>query len=404
MDIKEKIRNFLERASGFFKRVQKKETGEERNEEKECGKTSVFWSWVIPIYVILFIAEIFWLSNYSLSKTLLGKELEWNWGMAAFLVQVFYTLVSFKTVGPTELGAKLFFGKPLYEVSSGLVFIPFGIFQLKKETRLTIQDEIPADPQHIFRREDTEIVPSGFFPPIRIPFGFAIKEKKLRELKIQVSDDSDDKKKYRKLDLFPPKEDPLNIRVTAEVVSVIRWQIKNYIQFLITIGNREEARRQMEDCTVGSLTREFAKITPAVALANLGTYGLALKYEIEQRIEGWGIEFKNAQIKTINFHRDLNTAIGSVPEAEFKKKTNIIEGQGLGAKEKAILIGRTDGLKQMAKDLKIDGSIVLGAETARAITQNPGQKTIIAGPKGFSDLIATASAIGENFKKEEDKK
>ena len=56
---------------------------------------------------------------------------------------------------------------------------------------------------------------------------------------------------------------------------------------------------------MGSLMREFAKVTPAVALANLGTYSYNLSKEIIARIDGWGINLESAQIKSIVFHRDL---------------------------------------------------------------------------------------------------
>lgn len=377
----------------------RKDVIEKSKEDKENQKTSSsFWISVITISIILFGIEYLWLSKYSISTMFFGIELKWNWGLAVFLVQLFYALISFRTVGPTKLGALLFFGKPLYEVRSGLVFVPFGICQLKIETRLTIQDELPADPEHIFRNEDKEVVPEGKFPPIRIPFGFPKKTEELKRIDIKFPEGST----KGELDI-PPENDPLNIRVTAEVVPVIRWRIKNYIKFLTTIGSREEARRQMEDCAIGSLTREFAKITPAVALANLGTYSFNLSEQIKERILNWGIELASVQVKMINFHRDLNAAIGSVPQAKLGKEKDRLEGEGKGAKEKAILDGRTDGLNRMADELKISGAAVLGAETARAITENPGQKTIVVGSAGFSELVGVASAVGEVFRKEEKK-
>ncbi|MFH1346827.1 MAG: SPFH domain-containing protein [Spirochaetota bacterium] len=381
MNVKEKLKGFIPKKIGL-----------------------IFGTATAAIYIIFFAVEYFWLSNYSASGTLLQMELKWNWGLATFLAQVLYTLVSLRIVGPTELGALLLFGKPICEVSSGLIFAPLGIIQLKKETRLTIQDELPTDPQHIFRREDTENVPPGFFPPIRIPFGFRQDAEKLSEINVKTSDEDEnnevDEKKHQLV--VPPDDDPLDLRVTAEVVPVIRWRIDDYIQFLTTIGSQEEARKQMEDCAIGSLTREFAKITPAVALANLGTYSACLQFEINKRIENWGISMESAQIKMINFHRDLNTAIGAVPQAKLEKERDRLAGEGLGAKEKGVLDGRTAGLKKMMNDLNIPGTTVLGAETARAITSNPGQKTIVAGSSGFSELVTIASAIGENLKKKEE--
>lgn len=332
----------------------------------------------------------------------------WNWGWATLFALISYILLSLRIVGPKELGVLLFFGKPIKELRSGLVFVPWLICQLNKETRLTIQDELPADPQYIFRREDVEVVPPGFFPPIRIPFGFPRKE-----LEKIITKSPDGKTIEHELTV-PPEDDPLNIRITAEVVPVIRWRIENYIQFLITIGSREQARRQMEDCAVASLTREFAKITPAVALANLGTYSISLQNEIRARIENWGIKLESAQIKIINFHRDLNDAISAVPEAKLNAKAIITKseaakeqerllGEGKGAAEKAVLDGRTAGFKKMMNDLNVSAEVILGAETARAITENPGQKTVIVGQQGFTDLIGIATGIGKTKETEKEK-
>ena len=349
-----------------------------------------FWIVVTIVYFVLFALEAL-LSKHEV----LIFDSELNLGLSMFLVKVLYTIASLQVVGPTELGAKIFFGRPTNEVSSGLVFVPLGFFQLAKETRLVIQDELPCDPEHIFRREDKENVPDGMFPPIRIPFGPPEKE----------------------------SDDPLDVRVTAEVVIIVRWKISKFITFLTTIGSREEARRQMQDGAIAMLTDAFAKITPAVALKDLATHNKNLKAEIEERVGSsadsgsgsWGIHMENAQIKAINFAHGLNEAIQMVPiatakaratvlEAEGERKKRKLEGQGSGEAEQAILEGRTLGLKNMTDKLDVDPSAILGAETSRAITENPGQKTVIAGSQGFSNLVSTAAAVAEVFSTTKDSK
>lgn len=340
-------------------------------------KIPIFWIVVALIWAGTVAIEYFFLSRHE--SVLLGSN--WNWGLSAFLLQLIYILFSFQTIGPTELGARLFFGKPVDEVSSGLVFIPLGICQLQTETRLTIQDELPADPEKIFRNEDKEKVPDGMFPPIRIPFGNPAK----------------------------PSNDPLDVRVTAEVVPVVRWRIVDYVKFLTTIGSKEQARRQMQDTAVAMLTDAFAKVTPAKALTDLSSQDKGLKDAIQGCVNLWGIELRNAQVKAINFHRSLNEAVASIPKetaearakvitAEGEKKKLTLEGEGRGAAEKAELDGRTRGFKKMAKELAVPASAIIGAETARAITANPGQKTVVVGSSGFKELIGVAAAVGETLK------
>jgi len=332
---------------------------------------TVFWMAIVVTYLVLFFLEYFWLSAYSEEI----YEMKWNWGWAIFYAQTLYTILSFKIVGPTELGAILLFGKPIKEVGSGLVFVPLGICGLEKETRLVIQEEFPADPEKIFRGE--EKTPEGMFPPIRIPF-------------------ADE----------PGEDDPLSKRITAEIVPIVRYKINDYILFLTRIGSRKEAKRQMEDATVALCMRELTKISASTALKTLQGLNQTMKSNIDTMVDGWGIDVETAQIKTINFHHDLNIAISSLPEARFKAKAAIeeaegekrkrtLEGEGSGSAEKSVLEGRTAGLKEMANELGLNPQMVLNAETARAITENPGQKTIVVGAGGLKEIIGMAATIGQ---------
>ncbi len=366
--------------------------------EKRKRKATIFWIIVIASYLCLFGLEYMFPSPTTIA-TVGGYELVWGWGYFIFSMQFLYTLKSLKTIGPTELGARLLFGKPINPLSSGLAYIPWGICQLVKETGLTVQDEIPTDPQHIFRGDGP--VPEGQYPPIRIPFGPPKTAEELKKMKITTEEGESL--------VIPPKDDPLNIRITVEVVPIIRWRIIDYIKFLTTIGCKEEASRQMEDSAIGSITREFTKVTPAVVLANIGIYNRKLQEEIQKRIENWGMILETAQVKTINLHHTLNEAIGSVPRATLSAEVVVIDakatkkelklhGEGEGAAEKAVLAGRTNGLSGMAKDLNVPAGIVIGAETARAITSNPGQKTIVAGTSGFKEIMAVGTAIAATVK------
>ena len=317
-------------------------------------------------------------SNYP--TTIMGSG--WNWGLALFLAIVLYTIASFRQLGPTELGARTLFGNPIDQVSSGFVFVPVGIFSLEVAPAIFIQDELPSNPENIFRGDG--IIPPDKFPPIRIPFGLPTEE----------------------------NDDPYDHRMTQEVVPVVTWRIDDFVKFLTTVGSVEEARRQLEDAAIAMLTEAFAKITPAIALKELDKHSEALKKAIDDRVDGWGIELKSAKIKAINFNHELNTAILGVPQATVNAKAAIItaearkrelelEGEGMGAAEKAILDGRTAGMKNMTSELGLSGGAILAAETARGITNNPGQKTIIAGSGGFSDLAMVGSVLGETLQKKE---
>ena len=299
-----------------------------------------------------------------------------------------YLAASLRIIGPTNLGCILIFGRPWINVFSGIVLVPLGICSLVEETRNTFQDELPAEPEKIYRGSDKdpegismppELQALGMRPPIRVTFSGRNEESESAHI---------------------AEDDPYDRRLTEEVVPIIRWRIDDFKKFLKMVGTVSEARKQMEDICTATFTEHLTKVSPAVALLRLNHYSAVLKGAIELLVSGWGIHIQNAQIKALRFSKALNTAVQNVVVAERNKKTAILDGEGIGGKQKAILDGRTDGMKKMATDLEVKGDAVLGAETARAIAgegDKSSQRTIIAGSGGFVDLVGTAAAIAKSF-------
>ncbi|TSC85195.1 MAG: hypothetical protein G01um101417_62 [Parcubacteria group bacterium Gr01-1014_17] len=380
-----------------------------------------FWTTVAIVYL----TALFVIIMTNSDMKLLGTELSWNWGRATFWTLCFYTLLSLRVVKEDEVGARLFFRRPLHNLSSGLVFIPLGFCQIVKETRLIMQDELPAPPEKIWRTKkgkrgeaspEADVVPAdkakeGYKPPIRITFGAPNVELPENTTdKVEQEQNIEINKHIKKIREAQQGEngvrDPFDFRMTAEVFLIIRWRIDDFVRFISTIGTIDKARTQIEDTATAAVTRAFAKISPAVALAHLGTQSKYLRAEIEERISGkgeekkrlpWGIKMETAQIKLINFSHEFNDAVQERAEAEAIAQVKATEGKGEGDKEKRILTGRADGLKHMAKELGVSSAAVLASETARAITQNPGQKTIIAGSGGLADLMGVVTALGQTL-------
>ena len=313
-----------------------------------------------------------------------------NYGIGTIVVYslLLYSAASLRIVGPKEQGSVLLAGRPWFNVSSGLVIVPLLICWLVTETKLVIQDELPAEPEKIYRGSEKdpdgvsmppELQAIGMRPPIRVTFSGRNAESKLEKI---------------------DKDDPYDRRLTEEVVPVIRWKIDNLTTFIQVIGSVDEARKQMEDTCVKTFTEHLTKVSPAVTLLRIERYSTELQKAIETLVSGWGVHIENAQIKALRFSKALNTAVQNVVVQERNKKASILEGEGTGGKEKAVLNGRTDGLAKMAKELDVKGNVVLGAETARAIAgegDKSSQRTIIAGSGGFVDLVGTAAAIAKSF-------
>ena len=357
--------------------------GIDKSDEIKIIGRRAFWQYVGGIYaVLLLIAVVLWFFPIQMGK------MEWNWGLALLYALIFYTVASCsQTVDSTELGARYFLDKPIDQVSSGFVFVPALFCTLKTDTRNVIQDELPADPEKIWRAPETGgdgKVPPGMFPPIRVTFGPPGPNDGI------------------------PKDDPYNMRMTAEVVPVVIWEIKDYIRFRAVVGSIKEARKQMADTAATLFNALFANMTPAAAMKGLDVHSETLRGTIDDKVEHWGINLRTAEIKAINYSHALNTAVLSIPkatvtakatviDAEGKKTAQILAGEGKGGAEKATLIGRTEGLKTMASELDLKGREVLAAETARGITDNPGQKTIIVGSGGFKDLATVGAVLGESL-------
>lgn len=314
--------------------------------------------------------------------------------LVASLFVVFHALASLRMVGAQEFGAILLYGKPLYPLDSGLRFIPWLIGTIVKETRLVIEDELPANPEKIFRvgRDAPETIPAdlqekGYRPPIRITFAGIEKERKAE------GKDGELQKKERMVD------DPLEERITAETPVVLRWQISDFLRFLVTVEDREDARRQMEDVAIAVLSQHFTRVTVAEALHNKKTYDDKLQEALQEATANWGVVIHMAAVKNIILSRELNVEVQRIAEARAKRRRDILEGEGLGARERAILDGRTEGLRRMAEQTEVDAEVVFASETARAITDNESDRLIIAGGRGFADIAGAASVLANEFRR-----
>ena len=113
---------------------------------------------------------------------------------------VVYFIFSFYQIGPNEIGCVLHFGKPLFQVGTGLAFVPKFIYTLERESKLELQMQFPENEKDI---------------PIRIMHG---------KLENQL--------------------DSLG-QITTPVTIVVRYKIKDFVAFIHTIGSRGELKNQI---------------------------------------------------------------------------------------------------------------------------------------------------------------
>ncbi len=372
-------------------------------------KKSFLW-WIVGTYVLFLLIAIM-LSSYTViffaEVSVADSGVKWNWGLTMFLAIIFYTIASFRMLGPTEQAARTLFGRPVNNVSSGFVFVPLWIFDLEVVTRNVIQSDIPDVARNIYREPKTGgdgLIPVGRTDPLRVTFG-----------KPKVTTGSID-------GIGSLEIDALEKRLTEEVFIVIKWRIKDPTKYITAFGNDTiEAMRQLNALSVVASVQILGGFTVSEVIGDYGKYNDLITKLMETGVleegseapvagtagktETWGVDIESVKIR-INLSRELNTAIqeianktaqgkAAVIEAEALKIVVILAGEAAGAAEKAVLDGRTAGLKKMMDDLGLKGPEVLGAETARGITNNPGQKTIIVGAEGFGKLAAVAGTVLE---------
>ena len=340
-------------------------------------KKNIFWVIVGVLCAVFFCIEYFWLSK--ITTKMFSTEL--NYGWLVFFGQLFYLIISLKKIGPTELGAILFFGKPIKEVGPGLVFVPFGICSLITETALVIQEQHPDDPEKVWKGDSDKMPLDGsFVPPIRITHKAGTEEES--------------------------KTDPLHKRMTTEVSIIVRYRIKKgkYITFLQTIGDTSEARRQIRDTIVATARKEFARKTPATTLEEWEKVDDLLKKDTIELVESWGVEVDDVRMEDIDLGKTVNTSLRNIPDSVMKKeviKTNADAEEykrtheviGTAEARRIFLEAEAIGYQKIAKELGItDGAFIIGMETAKAALEK-SKYSIVSGSDGMKDIFSMAATI-----------
>lgn len=304
----------------------------------EIGKKMLYLYGVVAvIYILLAIPALSMIKN----KVSIDQKNQWNWGMIILCIQILHFCLSFKIVGPTELGAVLLFGKPIFQIHAGLAFVPFLICQIMREDGTTIKKQFPAEPELVDKSgDDTKPVRPGFVKPIRVAT-------------VSYNMLSDDMKKKIKGDT----NDPLNKMLVVEPSVVVRFQIIDYLLFLKNIGSMEKAVSQMRDTVDSVLNIEFPKRTPSLLVQDKDTINNEIlnrveilvgdpdnKIAVAKKRKSWGIDVMDAQIAELDLSKGIHTSIRDIVNSELKKTATITQAEG--EKEKKTLEG--EGEKEFA--------------------------------------------------------
>jgi regulator of protease activity HflC (stomatin/prohibitin superfamily) len=287
-----------------------------------------------------------------------------------------YVLLSFRTIRVNEVAMLTIFDEPIKDFErKGLVFIPLGIAKLVKMDGTIHQEELPGNPEQIFREEGK--IPDGMFPPNRVKFG---------------PPDPNDK------DLA---DDLYNSQMVAEVPVIVAWRIVSVKTFqdqkIFTEKNCTQNLTDKVRAIFG--TNLLSGVTPAKALRKARELNKQGKTELAEATASWGIVIEDTYMGTFIYSHDLNKAVEQATEerekakglltktrAETDAKIMTAEGKataalseqkellalGLATKEGVpegeirrlpdpTIKAQTDALKELGK---ITGTLVLGNATA----------------------------------------
>lgn len=414
---------------------------------------SKFWGrylmLITAIILLVLVLVVRWFVPPITDSNEAGEEVMiFSWSLLATLLAITYFVFSFRFLNPVQanqIAVMLFFGKPFHEVGSGPVFAPLFVMQLVRLNINYDQEELPAEPERIWRPTDEQMgaePPEGYKPPVRITFRESIDDDTAQKLlgsrsggeESEELKDSNTYYRWGEMDLKEPyitdesgnrfpnlvgngirfhagaPTDGLSRRVTAEVSFVIRWRIiegsgTNYIK---NVDNRKNFIKQVEDEMVSVLQRLLPNISVGQALENIAWINAILFRRVVERTDGWGIKIEGAYLKQIQFHRGLNNAIADLSEAFYagqaKKELIVLKGEGdaLAARELAHreLEGRALGYEAIAEKTRSEsGRQAQAAEVARAAGQS--ESTIILGTGGLSDLMGLGTALTQKAKKKD---
>jgi regulator of protease activity HflC (stomatin/prohibitin superfamily) len=306
-----------------------------------------------------------------------------NVGVILLTIQFLYFISSFHTLKADECGALLLFNNPVEDVGPGLYYVPPGIVSIWSEKRTVFQDELPGEPEEIFREDDKKLIPPGMVAPIRIKFGTP------------------------KVDDSPElKASPYNIEMTAETPLVVSWRIESPCLFVGAMGSVGNARKQMQDKAIELFNNEFSGITPAKASLTLAITSAKLKQQLTDTTSQWGIEIFDAFIKPFVFSHELNsdaigverarlTARAVEITAEGQKKKLALEGDGVAHAKRVYLEAMAVGTKKLAEATSTpEAQVALLIQTMGTALEK-AQYSIIPG----NDLFMATGGLAEMLEK-----
>ncbi len=327
-----------------------------------------------------------------------------NIGALMYGMLVAHIALSCRIVSPTDLGVLEFLGNPTRDVNSGFVFAPFLIFNLRTETKLRIQFQIPDEPEFV-DKTGNDVPAEGKVFPIRVTHATP-----------ETAIDGNDKQ-Y--------EGDPLHARMTTEWLVAIWMQITVYRTFLQVVGSLENAKAQLRDMAEATLKAYGGKYTPAQIIPRMNEVHDALRTSLDKLVASWGVVIPEIALTEMDLGRTINEKLRSIPAAKLQKtvtvknaeaerEAKLLEGQALAANRELflkkegemiaknreiLLMAEAAGSKALAEVMKTDeGRAAVQLETLRTALEKANY-SILPGDSLYPLLSGLKNALGETGQK-----
>lgn len=162
---------------------------------------------------------------------------------------------------------------------------------------------------------------------------------------------------------FPPQPVITKDNATMQIDTIVYFQITD--PKLYTYGV-ERPISAIENLTATTLRNIIGDMTVDQTLTSRDTINTAMRSELDEATDPWGIKVNRVELKSILPPEDIRVAMEKEMKAEREKRANILEAQA--KKESAILVA--EGSKQAA---------ILNAEAEKetAIKRAEGQAQAI---------------------------
>ena len=177
---------------------------------------------------------------------------------------------------------------------------------------------------------------------------------------------------------FPPQPVITKDNATMQIDTIVYFQITD--PKLYTYGV-ERPISAIENLTATTLRNIIGDMTVDQTLTSRDTINTAMRSELDEATDPWGIKVNRVELKSILPPEDIRVAMEKEMKAEREKRANILEAQA--KKESAILVA--EGNKQAA---------ILNAEAEKetAIKKAEGQaQAILAIQKAQAESLRVLS-------------